>query len=227
MDFPVNDAMRLGLTETEGNATGLIKIYETLANDFLYADPMNMVVFPENHDTSRIFSVLDEHLDLFKTAMLFTATTRGIPQFFYGSEVLLTSPKERDDGAVRADMPGGWPGDKVSAFTGKNLTAKQKDAQAYVKKLLNWRKSNPAVQTGKLIHYVPENATYVYFRYTDTNKVMVILNKNKQDIALDTSRFKSVLKGARQGRDVLADKIIDLTKPLPLSAMTSVVIELR
>jgi neopullulanase len=227
MDFPVHDAMRAALTEDEGDAKGFIKIYETLANDFLYADPMNMVVFPENHDTSRIFSVLDENLDLLKTAMLFTATTRGIPQFFYGSEVLLTSPKERDDGLVRADMPGGWQGDGASAFSGKNLTKAQVDAQVYLKTLLNWRKKSAVIREGKLIHYVPEKSTYVYFRYTDTQKVMVILNKNKTSTQLDTSRFESILKGVQAGREVLLNQKIDLTQPLQLKPMTSLLIELE
>jgi neopullulanase len=225
MDFPVHDAVRAALTEDEGDAKGFIKIYETLANDFLYADPMNMVVFAENHDTSRIFSVLDESTDLLKTALLFTATTRGIPQFFYGTEVLLTSPKERDDGAVRADMLGGWQGDRTNAFTGKNLTKAQIDVQSYLKNLLNWRKTNAAIQEGKLIHYVPESSTYVYFRITATQKVMVVLNKNKKPVSLNLSRFESTLKGAQQGRDALMNSKIDLTQPLYLKPMTSMLIE--
>jgi neopullulanase len=227
MDFPVHDALRAALTEDEGDAKGFIKIYEALANDFLYADPMNMVVFAENHDTSRIFSVLDESTDLLKTALLFTATTRGIPQFFYGTEVLLTSPKERDDGAVRADMPGGWQGDRVNAFTGKNLTEAQIDLQSYLKHLLNWRKTSAAIQEGKLIHYVPERSTYVYFRITATQKVMVILNKNKKPISLNLARFESVLKAKQQGTDVFTNKKIDLTQPLQLAPMTSMLIELN
>jgi glycosidase len=226
MDFPVHEAMRTGLVEEEGWGKGLIKIYETIANDFIYADPMRMVVFPDNHDTSRVYSALDDQLDLFKNAMVLSATTRGIPQYFYGSEVLFTSPKERDDGAVRADMLGGWAGDKVNAFTGKGLTAKQLEAQSYVRKLLNWRKTNQAISSGKLLHYVPEQSTYVYFRYTDNQRLMVVLNKNKQDITLDLTRYSGGMQGKSRGRNVMDESLVDLTKPLPLKAMTSVVIEL-
>ena len=226
MDFPLEDAMRKGLTAEEEWDKGLIQIYETLANDFVYPDPMHLVVFPENHDTSRIFSELNSNLDLFKTAMIFTATTRGIPQFFYGSEVLFTSPKQRDDGAVRADMLGGWAGDKVNAFTGKGLGSAQKEAQEFLKKLLNWRKTSNAIQEGRLLHYVPEKSTYVYFRYTNTEKVMVVLNKNAQDSQLDLARFQAALAGKTKGKDILTGASVDLSKPLQLSAMTSRVIAL-
>ncbi|GGY61181.1 neopullulanase SusA [Cellvibrio zantedeschiae] len=226
MDFPVHDAMRTALTENEGWSTGLIKLYETIANDFIYADPMNMVVFPENHDTSRIFSALNDDVNLYKNAMVLSVTTRGIPQFFYGSEVLATSPKERDDGAVRSDMPGGWAGDNINAFSGKGLTPAQKDAQAFLKTLLNWRKTNEAVKTGKLVHYVPENSTYVYFRYTDSKTVMVVLNKNTQDSKLDLARFQNMLKGKASGKDILTSSVVDFSQPLTLKARTPMVIEL-
>lgn len=226
MDFPVHDAMRIALTENESGSTGFIKLYETIANDFLYADPMNMVVFPENHDTSRIYSALNDNLNLYKNAMVLSATTRGIPQFFYGSEVLATSPKERDDGAVRSDMPGGWAQDKVNAFTGKGLTATQKDAQSFLKALLNWRKNSDAIKVGKLMHYVPEKSTYVYFRYTDSKTMMVVLNKNAQDIQLDLARYQRMLKGKTSGKDILTGATLELSRTLSLKAATPVVIEL-
>lgn len=226
MDFPVHEAMRTALNEPEAWGTGFIKLYETIANDFIYADPSHMVVFPENHDTSRIYSALDSNLDLFKNAMVLTATTRGIPQFFYGSEVLAQSPKERDDGVVRSDMPGGWAGDKTNAFTGKGLSAQQADAQQFVKTLLNWRKTSEAIKAGKLMHFVPENSTYVYVRYTDAQRVLVVLNKNAKDTLLDLARFHVALNGKTTGKNILTNTAVDLTKPLALKANTPVVIEL-
>jgi len=226
MDFPTNYATVEAFSEPEGFATGFVKLYECLANDFLYADPMHLVIFPENHDTPRIFSVVNEDINLYKNVMVYFATLRGIPQFFYGSEVLLKSPKERDDGVVRSDMPGGWAGDKVNAFTAKGLSAQQKEAQSYVKFLLNWRKTNAAIHEGKLLHYVPREGTYVYFRYTDNKKVMVVLNKNAKDTNLDLSRFHEMLDGNAQGKEVFTNASVDLTKPLALKAMTPVIIEM-
>ncbi len=226
-DFPIYDALRLALLEEETWDKGLIRLYETLANDFVYADPFNLVIFPENHDTSRLYSYLHEDVDLFKTAMVYMATMRGIPQFFYGSEVLMTSPRERDDGAVRADMPGGWIGDKKNAFNGKGLTQKEKDVQLFIKKLLNWRKNSTAVHNGKLVHFAPENGVYVYFRYDDKDTVMVIINKNKQDKTLELTRFESILSGKKTAKSVFTAQAIDLTKPLELPAGSSSIIELR
>ena len=225
MDFPVVDLMPAVLNAAERYDAGFIKLYEMIASDFLYADPMKLMVFPDNHDRSRIFSLLHENLDLFKTSLLFTATTRGIPQVYYGTEVLTRSPIERDDGVLRADMPGGWSGDRANAFTGQGLSREQLDAQAFVRKLFNWRKTSSAVSTGKLLHYIPQDGRYVYFRYDGRHTVMVVLNKNAQDSTLDLARFKAMIKGAPRGRNAMTGEVVDLQAPLALKAMTSVAIE--
>lgn len=225
MDFPIVDLMPSVLNDAETHATGLSALYEAVAADFLYADPMKLLVFPDNHDRPRLYSRLHENLDLLETSLLFTATTRGIPQYFYGTEVLITSPVERNDGLLRADMPGGWPGDTVNAFTGAGFTPKQQEAQNYLRKLLNWRKTSTAVASGKLLHYIPQEGLYVYFRYDENQTVMVVLNKNPQDTELDLSRFRRVLKDAKVGRNVLTDDAVDLTVPLPLKPLKSVAIE--
>jgi len=225
MDFPVVDLLAPALSADEESRGGLIKLYEEIAADFIYADPMKLMIFPDNHDRSRIFSVLHENIDLLETALLFTATTRGIPQYFYGTEVLITSPINRDDGRLRADMPGGWAGDKVNAFTGEGLTPQQLEVQAYFRKLLNWRKTSKPVTKGDLLHYIPRQGTYVYFRTDGTQTVMVVLNKNLHDSTLDLGRFAPVIKARARGRNVLTGESVDLTKPLALAAMKSVAVE--
>lgn len=224
MDFPTTDIMPSVLNDPETRTTGFIRLYETIAADFLYADPMRLMVFPDNHDRSRIYSLLHENLDLLKTSLLFTATTRGIPQYFYGTEVLITSPIEQKDGLLRADMPGGWAGDKIDAFTGAGLLPKQVETQNYVRKLLNWRKTSSAVTSGKLLHYIPFGGFYVYFRYDERQTVMVVLNKNVSDSSLDLTRFRRMLKDAKTGRNVCADEQVDLSAPLRMKALESVAI---
>lgn len=225
MDFPVVDLMPAVLNDDETYATGLIRLYEAIAADFLYADPMKLMVFPDNHDRPRLYSRLHENLDLLETSLLFTATTRGIPQYFYGTEVLIPSPVERNDGLLRADMPGGWPGDRINAFTGAGLTAKQRAARDYLRKLLRWRQTSTAVTSGQLLHYIPQHGLYVYFRYDERQTVMVVLNKSRNDTELDLTRFQRMLKAAKVGRNVLTDERIDLTAPLHLTALKSVAIE--
>lgn len=226
MDFPIHEALRVALLEEESWDKGFIRLYETLANDFIYPDPLNLVIFPENHDTSRIYSFLHEDVDLFKMAMVYTATMRGIPQLYYGSEILMTSPRERDDGAVRADMPGGWAGDKHNAFTGKGLVKAQLDTQRYLKRLLTWRKTASVIHTGKLQHFAPLDGIYVYFRYNEEKMVMVILNKNTQQKTLELVRFEDFLKGKQSGVNVITRQKVDLTGVLTLAGRSSSIIEI-
>lgn len=227
MDFPIHETLREVLHEEESWDKGWVRLYEMLANDFVYADPLNLVIFPENHDTSRLYSYLNEDVDLFKTAMVYMATMRGIPQFYYGSEVLMTSPRERDDGAVRADMPGGWQGDTKNAFTGKGLTAQERDMQEYVKTLLNWRKKSAVIHHGKLQHFSPRDGFYAYVRYLDNQAVLVVLNKNAQEKVLDLQPYQTFIAGKKSARNVLTGKKIALDKPIVMPAKTSLIIELQ
>jgi neopullulanase len=227
MDFPVVFLLPTVMNAPEARDSGFMKLYEMIANDFVYADPMRLVVFPDNHDTPRLFSLLRDDVSALKTALIFYATTRGIPQFYYGTEILAKSPVERDDGLVRSDMPGGWAGDKVNAFTGKGLSAEQADMQQLVRTLLNWRKTSDAVTQGKLLHFVPEAGVYVYFRYTDKQKVMVVLNKNAQDTKLELARFSEILGAASKGRNIVSGVSVNLTAPLALRAKESLVLEIQ
>lgn len=227
MDFPLFYRLRRGLTEADTPQTGLVTLYEGLVSDMLYPAPNNLVLFEGNHDVARIYSALNEDLGLYKMAIAYVLTMRGIPQMYYGSEILMTSPKERDDGAVRKDFPGGWAGDMVNAFTGAGLSAQQKEAQAFVKKLANWRKSQSVIHRGKLMHYAPDNGTYAYFRYDEKQKIMVVLNKNKSDVVLDVTRFREMLAKHSSAVDVISGKKFDLTKTLTVPARSVVVLDVR
>jgi glycosidase len=226
MDFPISDAMPAILQEVDGWDTGLGRLYELIAGDFVYPDPMNLMIMPDNHDRSRIFSVLKEDLDLWKTLMIFNTTTRGYPQIFYGTEVLMKSPMVRDDGLLRGDFPGGWPGDAVNAFTGQGLSSQQKDAQQTLRKLLNWRKGHSAVTQGKLTHYIPEGCHYVYFRHDAKRAAMVVMNKCKSDTELKLTRFQASLIGKTRGINVLTNQAVSVLQPLQLRARESVVLDL-
>jgi glycosidase len=228
MDFPLHQSLREALTEPEGAGygKGLGKLYEAMVNDALYPEPARMVLFEGNHDTNRIFSAVGEDLALNRLAMAFIATTVRTPQFFYGTEILMKSPIERDDGLVRADFPGGWAGDKIDAFTGQGLSPQQLDAQRYLRRLLNWRKTARAVHEGRLMHYDPLDGCYVYFRYTDREKVMVVLNKNAKAVALDTRRFKEMLDVGAVGTDVISGERHAMGPTLNVPARSALILEL-
>jgi glycosidase len=228
MDFPLNGTLRKALASDEDNLhAGLMDLYEGLVNDVLYPEPSKMVLFEGNHDLPRLFSVLKEDVGLTKMALAYVMTMPRVPQLYYGTEVLMTSPTVRDDGKARQDFPGGWAGDKVDAFTGKGLGAKQKDMQAFVRTLLNWRKTQTTVHHGKLMHFVPENGTYAWFRYDADSTVMVVINKNKTETTLDLARFAEVLKTPAAARDVLAGKDVKLGKTVKLPPRSVKLFELR
>lgn len=228
MDFPLTDAMRRGLAASDGDQHSLTSIYEALSLDYLYPNAGNLVLFEGNHDMSRIFSELHDDPDLFRMAMAFVATAPRIPQFYTGSEILMTSAVgQRDDASYRADFPGGWAGDTINAFTGKGLTPPQAAAQAYVKKLFNWRKGAAVIHNGRLMHYGPEQNTYVYFRYDGKHKVMVAFNKNKTETVLKTARFHEMLDGVSAGTDVISGQRVTLTGELTLPARSVLILEIQ
>jgi glycosidase len=227
MDFPIQTAMVKALNQPEEWKAGWITLYEMLGRDFLYADPDNLVIFPDNHDMSRFFTQVNEDFDLFKLGLTFILTTRGIPQIYYGTEILKKNPGTTDHGIIRSDFPGGWAGDAVNAFTGEGLTPQQKEATAFLKKLLHWRKNTPAIQTGKLTHFEPKDGVYVYFRYNEQEKVMVILNKNKSAYSLQLNRFAEMLDGVKTGSDVLSDQTFDMSKAIDLPVKSPLVLELH
>jgi glycosidase len=226
MDFPLTEAMRTALADkTSGNAFN--DVYEMLAQDTLYPDPSNLVLFEGNHDMARLYSVVGEDVDRWKMDLAFLMTMPRIPHFYTGDEILMTSTVgARDDSSYRRDFPGGWAGDKVNAFTGAGLTPRQREAQDFVRKLVNWRKGAAVVHDGKLMQYGPEHDTWVYFRYNGSNKVMVAFNANAKEAVLPAARFHEMLTGVASGTDVLTGKRFDLAREIRLPAKSVVILEI-
>ncbi|MFO1339256.1 MAG: glycoside hydrolase family 13 protein [Burkholderiaceae bacterium] len=229
MDFPLHGALRQALVEPEGQGygTGLGRLYEMLVEDQQYPRPEKLVLFEGNHDTSRVFSALGEDEALNRLALAYVATIARTPQLFYGSEILMKSPVERDDGLVRGDFPGGWPGDAANAFTGQGLSDAQRGMQAFVRRLFNWRKTSLAVQRGQLMHYAPDRGTYTYFRRdaASGSLAMVVLSKATGEVRLDTRRFADMLPAGAHGVDVPSGARFDLSTELVVPPRTALVID--
>jgi len=210
MDFPMQHNIVSALNDGESWDTGLVKMYEGLANDFHYASPKDIMVFPDNHDMSRIFTQLREDVMNTKMALGYILMLPRIPQLYYGTEILMNdTAKPGDHGLIRTDFPGGWEGDTVSAFTGEGLTEAQKDMQSFVKKLLNYRKNSNAIHEGKTIHFAPQEGIYVLFRILNDETVVVIINKNEQPITIDLNRFNEIgLKGKTLKNIITSETIL-------------------
>ncbi len=226
MDFTLHDALGQVFHENEGWDSGMQRVYDNFANDFLYPNINNILVFAENHDTSR-FNHIFPKVEDYKLAMSLILTVRGIPQLYYGSEIGMAGDKGKGDGDIRRDFPGGWIGDSQNAFAASGRTKEQNEYFDFTKKLLNWRKTNEAIHNGKTLHYIPNNNVYVYFRYTDNKRVMVVINNNKENQSLDLKRFSEGIKNFKKGKDIISDRNFDLKTNLSVPAKSSLVLELN
>lgn len=228
MDFPIQEALVQALTEPESWNKGLVKLYEAMANDFTYANPKDLLIFGDNHDMDRLFTFLKKDVNLTQMALTYLLTIRGIPQVYYGTEVLIeNSAKPGDHGLIRTDFPGGWKGDTINAFTGAGLSADQLRIQSYLKKLLNWRKNKTVIHTGNTLHFVPAKGVYVYFRYDKKETVMVVMNKNKESVMLDNSRYAEILTGKKAATDIIRGTTYSLSEGISVPARTAMVFELK
>ncbi len=225
-DFPLMYALNRAFNEEDSWDRGTLALYEILAQDFLYSNPMNLVVFTDNHDGDRFYTKMQEDIRKFKLGMAFVMTVRGIPQIYYGGEILMTGYEHDGHGHLRENFPGGWPGDKINAFTQKGLSEEQLDAFNFTRRLLNWRKTSKAVQYGKFIHYIPENGVYVYFRYTEDEAVMVLLNNNEKEVRVDLSRFAENLQGYSGAKSVLTRSYFDKLDDLSVPAKSPIILDL-
>lgn len=205
---------------------GVNKLYTTIASDFMYQDATRNVVFLDNHDLSRFYSVIGEDFDDFKSGIAWLLTTRGIPQLYYGTEILMKN-FSNPDGLVREDFKGGWSGDKENKFTAQGRTPKENEAFNFVRTLANYRKNNEVLQTGKLMQYVPENGIYVYFRYNADKTVMIVMNTNDTVSDLSLKRFNERLDGFNSALNVITSQKINSLLTINIPAKTTLVLELQ
>ena len=204
------------------------EVYYMLSNDYLYPDAYKLVVFPDNHDTKRIYTTLNEDFEKFKMTMIFYSTIRGIPHFYYGDEILMSNAKGNNDGGTRSDFPGGWKGDKINAFTQKGLSKQQIEAQEFLKKILNWRKSKKVIHYGKLMQFTPySNGIYSYLRYDDNDVVMVVFNSENKSKVIEIKRYEEIIKDFNIAYDIISDKEFNLDEDFQIPAKTAYVLELK
>lgn len=209
MDFVLSIKARNAFSSQTDPWNGLNEMYDHLALDYLFPNPSKILTFLDNHDTDRFLLEEPENLGWWKQAIAFLLTTRGIPQLYYGTEILMNGSKEGSDGYVRKDMPGGFPGDKdVNVFTGKGLTDKQQEALGFMRKMLNWRKGNDVVAKGSLKHFMPQQGVYVYERRLGDKQVVVMMNGNDSPKTMNMEQTAEILPYGTVMTDMLTgDKV--------------------
>ncbi len=225
MDFVFFETLQRMMTYEPSWDKGLIEMYNGMGMDYLYPDINNVMIFAENHDTTR-FNEKNPTLGDFKIAMTLLATTRGIPQLYYGSEIGFKGDKAKGDADLRKDMPGGWPNDVRSAFNALERTSEEQSYFDIVKTLFQWRQHQDLIHKGKTVHFIPFNEVYVYFRVLDQNAVMVVINANKEAQTIELSRFNELLESYSKASELFSGTQINLEKTLSIPARDAQVFEL-
>lgn len=226
MDFPLQALMNQAFDEeTSEWGGGLYKLYDYQTQDLVYANPMNLLTFLDNHDTSR-FAQTDEmakNLKRYKQAMVFLLTTRGIPQIYYGTEILMTGDKGKGDGDLRKDFPGGWQGDVRNCFVKDGRTELENEAFEFTRQLLNWRKGNQVISKGRLKHYSIQNGVYVYQREFNGKSVVIIMNGTEDSNELNLIPYQEILP-QKNATDVLTGKNVSLSGKLHLNGRENLIL---
>lgn len=224
-DFQLYDAINEGLTKKMGWTEGISRMYQTLAEDYLYADPNQNVIFLDNHDLSRFYSMVGEDIRKFKMGLAWLLTMRGVPQLFYGTEILMKS-WANPDARVRIDFPGGWAGDAKNKFVAAGRTEKEAEAFDYMRSLLRWRKGKSVFASGKLTHFIPADGIYAYFRTGEKERVMTIMNCNDEGKTLSLDRFGECLDGISRIKDAVTGQESNLGTEIQLAPWSALVLEL-
>lgn len=228
MDFKLMGLSHSAFSEETGDwGGGLYNIYEHMSYDYIYPDIYHVLRFLDNHDTDRFLKELPTDLSAYKQAITFLLTIPGIPQFYYGTELLMHGNKSRSDGDIRLDVPGGWAGDKENHFAREGRSDLQNEAFDYLQKILTWRKDNNIIANGKMKHYVIQNGVYVYERYLNNKKVVVVMNGTTKNVEIELDRYAETLVGNKQGFDIVSNQNIQLSKTLKLTPKQTIVLEMN
>lgn len=221
MDFPLDEAIRQALgSDDNGWGGGLTRVYDALAQDYLYGDVNNLLIFLDNHDMDRIGDVVkDKDPRRTKLAYALLATLRGIPQVFAGDEYDMHS----------ADMSLGHSTLRMPLPAEEQLTEEQRDMFDYQKHLLQWRKSEPVIHTGKTMHFLSRDNTYAFFRYNADEAVFVFANASEEARTIPTAHYAEILNRYNAvGIDILTGETVDLSRTdLQAAPLSCLIVKLK
>ena len=225
MDFSFYDKINQAKREdTDGFLTGMNRVYNNFVYDYLYPNPSSVMAFIENHDTDRFLGNGKDTTAL-KQALAILLTVNRIPQLYYGTEVLMNGTKEKTDGYVRKDFPGGFPGDTHNAFTAEGRTKAENAMYTWLSRLLHWRQGNDVITKGKQTQFIPYNGVYVIARQHGGKSVMTVVNGTKKPAKLAVKRYAEVIGTKTTAKDVLTGKSVSLSSDVNLEPRQTRILE--
>ncbi len=226
VDFQWCFAVQEMLNREQGWTEGAARLYYVLAQDYFYENPLQNVIMVDNHDFTRFFTTIGENFDKFKSGMALLFTSRGVPQIYYATEILGTGNEHPSHGNIRKDFPGGWPGDAKNKFTAAGRTDLENEAFNFTRTLIHYRNATTALQTGKLMQFVPENSVYTFFRFDEKTTVMTIVNSANSEKTIEMSRFSERTVGFSKLKNVVTGEILAMPEKLTIPKNAPFVFEL-
>lgn len=225
MDFSFHAKINQAKYEnTDGSGNGMNRIYENFVYDYLYPNPSSVMAFVENHDTDRFLGNGRDTTAL-KQAMAILLTVKRIPQLYYGTEILMNGTKEKTDGYVRKDFPGGFPGDDHNAFTAEGRTPEENAMFTWLSRLLHWRQGNDVITNGSQTQFIPYNGVYVIARRYNGRTVMTVVNGTGRTTVFAVRRYAEVIGHNTGAKDVLTDRTVSLTDDTQLEPRKVMILE--
>lgn len=225
MDFSFHAKINQAKYEnTDGSGNGMNRIYENFVYDYLYPNPSSVMAFVENHDTDRFLGNGRDTTAL-KQAMAILLTVKRIPQLYYGTEILMNGTKEKTDGYVRKDFPGGFPDDDHNAFTAGGRTPEENAMFTWLSRLLHWRQGNDVITKGSQTQFIPYNGVYVIARRYNGKNVMTVVNGTGRTTVFAVRRYAEVIGHNTEAKDVLTDRTVSLTDDTQLEPRKVMILE--
>ena len=225
MDFSFQEKLDSAKQEeTDDWWRGYNRLYNSFCYDYLYPDPSSVMAFLDNHDTDRFLGNGQDSLAL-KQGLALLLTVKRIPQLYYGTEIMMNGTKQKTDGHVRKDFPGGFPGDTNNAFTAEGRTQAQQGMFQWLSRILKWRKGNNVITRGKMTQFIPHDGIYVIHRQYRGKNVLTIINGKKQNAKMDVTRYAEAIGTKTVALDITTDKKVRLDEPISLRSRQTMILE--
>jgi glycosidase len=226
-DYEWFDGVLHSLTENFGWSSGVNRLYNKLVQDILYKDPMRNEIFLDNHDQNRFYSVVGEDFEKYKMGIALLLTQRGIPQIYYGTEILMKNFMNPSDAEVRKDFPGGWKDDPINKFDSAGRTSQENEAYDFVKSLAHFRQTSSAIKTGSMMQFVPTDGVYVYFRYDKKQTIMCVMNSANTEKQISFLKFSERTEQFTSARNIIDNTVHKIPGNISVPPKKLWVMELR
>jgi hypothetical protein len=78
-----------------------------------------------------------------------------------------------------------------------------------------------------MTHFLPDDGVYCFFRYTDNQKVMVVVNSNEKAKKLNLERFNEMDIVGHQARNVATGRMVNLKETHKFEGKTVTILEIK